>query len=73
MSGRADLRGVLARGERIATRAAEERRHAIARAAEQVPGVNAAVDGEAVVLSGRGLAQRWLGDMALREIGSAGR
>ena len=34
---------------------------------------DARVEGEAVLLSGRGLLRRWLSDLALREAGGGGR
>ena len=34
---------------------------------------DARVEGEAVLLSGRGLLRRWLSDLALREAGRGGR
>lgn len=63
------LAGLLMRGQRIAREAAERRRERIVAEAGDMPGVTASVEGEAVVLEGRGLMRRWASDLAFREIG----
>ncbi len=57
--------------QRIVRRAearAQGRREAIARAAEGL-GIAASIEGERVVLEGRGLRARWMRDARLRDIG----
>jgi hypothetical protein len=54
--------------ERVLEARAARRREAIA-AALREEGVAARVEGEAVVLSGRGLRARWARELALREAG----
>jgi hypothetical protein len=61
------MAGIEARGRAAAEARAAARRRAMAAAvAAQVPGVNARVEGEAVILSGAGLMARWAGDPWLR-------
>lgn len=63
-----------ARGRVIGERMAARRRAAIARAvAGEAPGVAATVEGDDVVLEGRGLMRRWMGDLALRDAAGGGR
>ncbi|MGV3769586.1 MAG: hypothetical protein ACO1NM_06110 [Sphingobium phenoxybenzoativorans] len=63
-----------ARGRALCVRAAARRRAAIARAvAQEAPGVAAMVEGDDVVLEGRGLMRRWLGDLGLRDAAGGGR
>ena len=58
------------RAGEAAERAAGERRRGLAgKIANELPGVRADVAGERVVLSGRGLRRRRLGDPALRWLG----
>lgn len=56
-------------GARLAQARVERKRQAIAGEAEALPGVSAHVEGDAVVLEGRGLLDRWLRDASLRNIG----
>ncbi|MGD9810044.1 MAG: hypothetical protein AB7U35_01750 [Sphingobium sp.] len=56
------------RGALIADARAERRRRDIAEAARLLPGIDAHVEGEDVVLEGRDLLERWLRDASLREI-----
>lgn len=73
MSGR-PLDALARRGVLLGVRIAERRRRAIAQAvADEIAGVSASVEGEAVVLSGRGLMRRWMADARLRYFGSGGR
>ncbi|MCP1468697.1 hypothetical protein J3E64_000364 [Sphingobium sp. OAS761] len=58
--------------ERMARARAAARREAIA-AALAAQGVEARVEGDAVRMNGRGLAARWMRDLALREAGRSGR
>lgn len=63
--------GIRAIPQRIAQRVqarAQSRREAVARAAEDL-GISARVEGELVVMEGRGLLARWLRDARLRNIG----
>lgn len=63
--------GIGAVPQRVAQRAqarAQGRRDAIVRAAEDI-GIDARVEGDTVVLEGRGLIVRWLRDARLRDIG----
>lgn len=72
MSGAA-LARVEARGARIAQARAHERREAmVARVERDHPGLSAHIDGDAVVIEGRHLLDRWLRDARLRDIGRAG-
>jgi len=56
-------------GARLARARVESKRQAIAGEADALPGVSAQVEGDAVVLEGRGLLDRWLRDASLRNIG----
>lgn len=60
------------RAARLGEARAEIRRRGIADEAEALPGVRASVEGEAVVLEGRRLLDRWLRDASLRNLGRAG-
>lgn len=51
-------------------RAARARSDLAARIWAEVPGVTATVEGQAVVIEGRGLMRRWIGDPAFRAIGA---
>lgn len=67
--------GVSAMVERAAAAGearAARRRQAIAEEADALGGVRARVEGEAVVIEGRGLLDRWIRDANLRNIGRAG-
>lgn len=66
------MRGALEKAVRLGEARAERHRRAIADEADALPGVRASVEGEAVVLEGRGLLDRWLRDASLRNIGRAG-
>lgn len=48
------------------------RRAEIAGEADALPGVSASVEGENVVLEGRGLLDRWIREASIRHIGRAG-
>lgn len=67
--------GMSATGERAA-RAGDARaaalRQALVGEAEALGGIVARVEGEAVVLEGRGLLDRWIRDARLRDIGRTG-
>ena len=54
--------------ERVALRRREVAEAMLAAGVEE-----ARVEGDAVLLSGRGLLRRWLSDLALREAGRGGR
>lgn len=60
------------RGAAAAEARARRRREQIAAEAEALPGVSAHVEGDEVVLEGRGLLDRWLRDASLRNIGRSG-
>ena len=67
--------GVSAMVERAAAAGEERaarRRQAIAEEADALGGVRARVEGDAVVIEGRGLLDRWIRDANLRNIGRAG-
>ena len=66
------MRGAVERAARLGEVRAEVKRHAIADEAEAMPGVRATIEGEAVVLEGRRLLDRWLRDASLRTIGRVG-
>lgn len=55
----------------IAEERAARRREAVAQSMRDA-GVEAAVEDEAVRLTGRGLMRRWIDDLALREAGRGG-
>ena len=58
---------------RLVEARAARRRREIAEAMLAAGVEDARVEGEAVLLSGRGLLRRWLSDLALREAGGGGR
>lgn len=62
------LRSIPQRVTQRAEARAQGKRDAIARAAEDL-GIGASVEGERVVLEGRGLLTRWLHDARIRDIG----
>jgi hypothetical protein len=66
------MRGAVERAARLGEVRAEVKRRTIADEAEALPGVRASVEGEAVVLEGRKLLDRWLRDASLRNIGRVG-
>jgi hypothetical protein len=73
MSGRV-LVGVEALGRSIGERRAARRRAAIVRAIDDdFTGVTTRIEGDAVVLEGRGLEARWMRDARLRDVGRAER
>ena len=63
---------VAALARQVEARAAR-RRGQVAEAMLAAGVEDARVEGEAVLLSGRGLLRRWLSDLALREAGRGGR
>lgn len=67
-SGRA-LAALLPRAERAGAARAGRRRAAIVAEAEARRGIVARIEGEDVVLEGRGLLERWLRDAGLRTLG----
>lgn len=69
VSGAHGLERLLSRARRHALARAGERRAAIAARAETLPGVRAGIEGEAVILEGRGLLERWLRDAEIRDVG----
>lgn len=62
--------GIEARLRRIGEARATERRERIAAAIAEIGGVRATIEGEAVILSARGLHRRRLADARLRWPGS---
>lgn len=61
---------LIARGEAAGEARAAARRQGITRAvAADFPGLTARIEGEAVVIEGRGLLDRWLREATLRDIG----
>ncbi len=58
---------------RLVEARAARRRREVADAMLAAGVEEARVDGDAVLLSGRGLLRRWLSDLALREAGRGGR
>lgn len=67
------MRAALVLAQAVAERRAEMVRARIAAVAEDVPGVAVAVEGDAVVLSGRGLTRRTIVDPRLQDIARWGR
>ncbi len=63
----------LDRAEALGTRRADEVRERVVAAAREVPGVVAEIVGDGVVLSGRGLVRRTVGDPRLHDIAGWGR
>lgn len=66
------MRGVLERGVALGERVAARRREIVLAEALEVPGVRAVVEGDAVVIEGRALLDRWVGDARLLYIGRGG-
>lgn len=66
------MRGVLERGRALGERAAARRREIVLAEALEVPGVRAVVEGDAVVIEGRALLDRWVEDARLLYIGRGG-
>ncbi|WP_242119696.1 hypothetical protein [Sphingomonas lacusdianchii] len=62
------MRAALVLGQAVAERRAEMVRARVAAVAEDVPGVAVAVEGDAVVLSGRSLMRRTIVDPRLQDI-----
>lgn len=67
------MRAALVLGQAVAERRAAMVRAWVAAVAEDVPGVAVAVEGDAVVLSGRGLTRRTIVDPRLQDIAGWGR
>jgi hypothetical protein len=66
------LEAAARRGMYIAQAQVERKRREIADEADALPGLNAHVEGEDIVIEGRGLLERWIRDASLRNIGRAG-
>ncbi len=60
--------GAIERATAIAARRADAVRERVATAAGQVPGVAVTVEGDGVVLSGRGLVRRTIADPRLHDL-----
>lgn len=69
VSGTRGLERLLPIARRYALERAGKRRAAIAVRADAIPGVRAGIEGDAVVLEGRGLLERWLCDAEIRDVG----
>lgn len=69
VEGAGRLRALLERAEQIGEAKAAHMRRSIADEAAALPGIRAHVEGEDVILEGRGLLERWLRDASLRNIG----
>lgn len=65
------MSGVVDRAKRAGARRAELRRREIAAEAGAM-GISASIEGELVVLEGRGLLDRWIREASLRNIGRLG-
>lgn len=63
------LDGLMGRAQRNAEARAARRRRSISVEAGGLPGVSAYVEGDDVILEGRGLLDRWIRDASLRHIG----
>jgi len=74
MSGRDGTGAGLGALARRAARAGEDRavtmRQALAAEVERLGGIAATIEGESVVLEGRGLLDRWIRDAGLRGLGT---
>ncbi|AUW59215.1 hypothetical protein C1T17_15080 [Sphingobium sp. SCG-1] len=66
------VRGVLERGVALGERAAVRRRAIVLAEALEVRGVRAGLEGDAVVIEGRALLDRWVEDARLLYIGRGG-
>ncbi len=67
------MSGLIERANRAGERRAELRRREIATEAEALGGIAVVIEGEQVVLEGRGLLDRWLREASIRNIGRMGR
>ncbi len=65
----ADAAGMMRRLAMIVEARAAQRRRDVAAAAEQAGVEDVEIAGETVRLNGRGLTQRWMSDLSLREVG----
>ena len=63
------LDGLMGRAQRHAEGRAASRRRSISDEARGLPGVSAYVEGDDVILEGRGLLDRWIREASLRNIG----
>lgn len=63
------LDGLMGRAQRHAEARAALRRRSISEEAGGLPGISAYVEGDDVILEGRGLLDRWIRDASLRHIG----
>lgn len=66
------MRAVLERGQAIGDRAADRLRDRVAADARDVPGVTVTTEGEAIVIEGRALLDRWVEEARLRYAGRTG-
>ncbi|RVT43429.1 hypothetical protein [Sphingobium algorifonticola] len=66
------MRGILERGRAIGERAADRLRDRVADEARAVPGVTVSTEGDAIVIEGRALIDRWVEDARLRYVGRTG-
>lgn len=66
------LDAVAARGRAIGDRAADRLRDRVAAEARMVPGVTVSTEGDAIVIEGRALIDRWVEDARLRYVGRTG-
>tara|TARA_B110001454_G_scaffold189540_1_gene188203 strand:+ start:309 stop:521 length:213 start_codon:yes stop_codon:yes gene_type:complete len=61
--------GLMGRAQRHAEGRAAGRRRSISEEAGGLPGVSAFMEGDDVILEGRGLLDRWIREASLRNIG----
>ncbi len=66
------LRAILERGQAIGERAADRLRDRVAAEARDVPGVTVSTEGDAIVIEGRALLDRWVEEARLRYVGRTG-
>jgi len=66
------MSGAIERIRRAGEQRAELRRREIAGAAGALGGIAVSIEGEQVVLEGRGLLDRWIREASLRNIGRIG-
>lgn len=66
------VRAVLERGQAIGERAAARLRDRVAAEARDVPGVTVTTEGDAIVIEGRALLDRWVEEARLRYVGRTG-